>query len=80
MEIHSLHFTVVWMGREGGFCVSLGTPSLFNHHLLCVIRTLLSSTSLAHTAAVSKRSYEWSELVSWRLQSHRSLCLTEQPG
>lgn len=50
------------LGGERGFCtVSLSTPSLFNHHSLCVIQALLSSTYLSHTAAVS----EIMNVVNW---------------
>lgn len=71
---------IVRMGREGSFCVSLSTCSLFNHRLPHVIQTILSSVSLGCSAAVSKRNFEWSELASWHLGSHLSLCLTEPPG
>lgn len=72
--------TIVRMGREGSFCVSLSTCSLFNHRLPHVIQTILSSVSLGCSLAVPKRNFEWSELASWHLGSHLNLYLTEPPG
>lgn len=65
--------------RRGSFCGGLSAPSLFNHHPLCDADPL-SSSSLAYTAALSKRNYELSKLVSWHLRSQRSLWLAEQLG